>query len=69
MLLTNTSWETARKPVLRVEAVQTSPAEIVGGDTASLALTLKNVGNYDARNIRVSVHPETEALQSPGDLS
>ena len=61
--------ETVRKPVLRVEAVQTSPAEIVGGDTASLALTLKNVGNYDARNIRVSVHPETEALQSPGDLS
>ena len=61
--------ESVRKPVLMVDGVATLPAVLSGGDTANVTIAIKNVGNYDAKNIRVSLAPETDALSLLQDLS
>ena len=58
-----------RKPVILAESCVLSPSEVAGGDAFSVQLTLKNVGNRDAKNIRVAVTPESEALQLKDDLN
>ena len=58
-----------RKPVLLVETCTIAPTEVSGGDTASFRLTVKNVGNREAKNIRISVAPESDALTLQSDLN
>ncbi len=58
-----------RKPVILVETVTIAPQEVSGGDTVSFKLSLKNVGNRDAKNIRISAVPESEALTLKTDLN
>ena len=58
-----------KKPVILVEACTIAPTAVSGGDTVSFRLSLKNVGNRDAKNIRISAVPESDALKLEGDLN
>ena len=56
------------KPIVLVDAAAVEPALLCGGDTATATLTLSNVGTYDAKNLRISLMPETDAL-TVGELN
>lgn len=58
-----------RKPVILVDACTITPTEVSGGDTVTFKLSLKNVGNREAKNIRISIAPESEALMLKSDLN
>ena len=58
-----------RKPVILVDACTITPTEVSGGDTVTFKLSLKNVGNREAKNIRVSAVPESDALTLKSDLN
>ncbi|MBR0424995.1 MAG: DUF11 domain-containing protein [Clostridia bacterium] len=58
-----------RKPVILIDACTISPTVVSGGDTVSFRLSLKNVGNREAKNIRISAVPESDALTLKSDLN
>lgn len=58
-----------KKPVILVDTCTISPTEASGGDTVTFKLSLKNVGNRDAKNIRISAVPESDALTLKSDLN
>ena len=58
-----------RKPVILVDACTITPVQVSGGDTVTFKLSLKNVGNREAKNIRVSAVPESDALTLKSDLN
>ena len=58
-----------RKPVILIDACTISPTVVSGGDTVSFHLSLKNVGNREAKNIRISIAPESDALTLKSDLN
>ncbi len=58
-----------RKPVILIDACTISPTVASGGDTVSFQLSLKNVGNREAKNIRISAVPENDALTLKSDLN
>lgn len=58
-----------KKPVILIDECAISPEEISAGGKASVKVTMSNVGNYDAKNIRVTLVPESEALTLSGDLN
>ena len=58
-----------KKPVILIDACTISPTVVSGGDTVSFQLSLKNVGNREAKNIRISAVPESDALTLKSDLN
>ena len=58
-----------RKPVILIDNYAIDPLEVSGGEKVSVKISLTNVGNYDARNIRVSLVPESDTLKLEGDLN
>ena len=60
---------TVKKPVLLIESCSMLPREAAGGETVKVRLTIQNLGNYEAKNIRVSLIPESGILQIKGDLN
>ena len=60
---------TVRKPVILIDSCRITPNEVSGGERATVEISFRNVGNYDAKNIRVSLIPETDALKLRGDLN
>jgi hypothetical protein len=58
-----------RKPVILVKSCTISPSEVSGGERATVKVSMTNVGNYDAKNIRVALIPESEAIALSGDLN
>ena len=58
-----------KKPVILIDACTISPTVVSGGDTVSFQLSLKNVGNREAKNIRISIAPESDALTLKSDLN
>ncbi|MBQ5987078.1 MAG: hypothetical protein IJL59_07410 [Clostridia bacterium] len=58
-----------KKPVILIDACTISPTVVSGGDTVSFQLSLKNVGNREAKNIRISAVPEGNALTLKSDLN
>ncbi len=60
---------TVKKPVVLIQNCMITPGEASGGERTSVQLSMSNVGNYDAKNIRVSLTPESDALFREGDLN
>ena len=58
-----------KKPVILIDTCTISPTVISGGDTVTFQLSLKNVGNREAKNIRISAVPESDALTLKSDLN
>lgn len=58
-----------RKPVILIQNCMITPTEVSGGERASVAVSMSNVGNYDAKNIRVSLIPESDTIALRGDLN
>jgi len=58
-----------RKPVILIQNCMITPTEVSGGERASVAVSMSNVGNYDAKNIRVSLIPESDTITLSGDLN
>lgn len=58
-----------RKPVILIQNCMITPTEVSGGERASVSVSMSNVGNYDAKNIRVSLIPESDAITLSGDLN
>ncbi len=58
-----------KKPVLLVDHCAITPAEVSGGENLSVQLTVINVGNREAKNIRISVSPDSEYVQLRSDLN
>lgn len=58
-----------RKPVILIQNCMITPTEVSGGERASVAVSMSNVGNYDAKNIRVSLIPESDTITLNGDLN
>ena len=58
-----------KKPVILIQNCMITPTEVSGGERASVAVYMSNVGNYDAKNIRVSLIPESDAITLSGDLN
>lgn len=60
---------TVRKPVILIQDCTITPNEVSGGEQATVKVSMTNVGNYDAKNIRVALVPETDAVALRGDLN
>ena len=58
-----------RKPVILIQNCMITPTEVSGGERASVSVSMSNVGNYDAKNIRVSLIPESDTVTLRGDLN
>ncbi len=58
-----------RKPIILVQNCLITPNEVSGGEKAAMQITMCNVGNYDAKNIRVSLVPESDVIKLNGDLN
>lgn len=58
-----------RKPVILIDSCMITPTEVSGGERASVSVSMSNVGNYDAKNIRVSLIPESDTVTLRGDLN
>ena len=58
-----------RKPVILIQNCMITPNEVSGGERASVSVSMSNVGNYDAKNIRVSLIPESDTITLSGDLN
>ena len=58
-----------RKPVILVKSCAITPSKVSGGERATVKVSMTNVGNYDAKNIRVALIPETDAVALCGDLN
>ena len=58
-----------RKPVLVIREHAVTPTDVVGNDRVSIALTIENVGQKEARNIRISAAPQDNDLVLTGDLN
>ncbi len=58
-----------RKPVILVQECLITPNEVSGGENATVSVSMNNVGNYDAKNIRVALVPESEYISLRGDLN
>ncbi len=58
-----------RKPVILIQNCMITPNEVSGGERASVSISMSNVGNYDAKNIRVSLIPESDMIALRGDLN
>lgn len=58
-----------KKPVILIQDCMITPTEVSGGERASVSVSMSNVGNYDAKNIRVSLIPESDAVTLSGDLN
>ena len=58
-----------RKPVILIQNCMITPTEVSGGERASVSVSMSNVGNYDAKNIRVSLIPESDTITLSGDLN
>lgn len=58
-----------RKPVILIDSCMITPTEVSGGERASVSVSMSNVGNYDAKNIRVSLIPESDTITLSGDLN
>ncbi len=58
-----------RKPVILIQNCMITPSEVSGGERASVSVSMSNVGNYDAKNIRVSLIPESDTIALRGDLN
>lgn len=58
-----------RKPVILIDSCMITPVEVSGGERASVSVSMSNVGNYDAKNIRVSLIPESDTVALRGDLN
>ena len=58
-----------RKPVILIGSCIITPTEVSGGERASVSVSMSNVGNYDAKNIRVSLVPESDTVALRGDLN
>lgn len=60
---------TVKKPVILIDSCFITPNEVSGGERASVSISMSNVGNYDAKNIRVSLIPESDTVALRGDLN
>lgn len=60
---------TVRKPVILIQNCAITPSEVSGGEQATVKVSMTNVGNYDAKNIRVALTPESESIALRGDLN
>lgn len=60
---------TVKKPVILIETCSIEPVEVSSGDTVSFKLSMKNVGNREAKNIRIVAVPESNALTLKTDLN
>lgn len=58
-----------RKPIILIQNCMITPTEVSGGERASVSVSMSNVGNYDAKNIRVSLIPESDTIALNGDLN
>ena len=58
-----------KKPVILIQSCAVTPNEVSGGENAAVSVSMCNVGNYDAKNIRVALVPESEAIALRGDLN
>ncbi len=58
-----------RKPVILIQNCRITPKEVSGGERASVSVSMSIVGNYDAKNIRVSLIPESDAITLSGNLN
>lgn len=58
-----------RKPIILIQNCMITPNEVSGGERASVSVSMSNVGNYDAKNIRVSLIPESDTITLSGDLN
>ena len=59
--------EQTKKPVILIRDCQITPDEISGGDRVNVELFMVNAGNYDAKNIRVLLTPESDVLSLSGN--
>lgn len=60
---------TVKKPVILIQNCLIAPREVSGGERTSVQVSMSNVGNYDAKNIRVALVPESESVRLIGDLN
>ena len=58
-----------RKPVLVIREHAVTPTEVVGNDRVTVALEIENVGQKEARNIRITATPQDGDLTLTGDLN
>ena len=58
-----------KKPVILIDSCMITPIEVSGGERASVSVSMSNVGNYDAKNIWVSLFPESDTVMLRGDLT
>ncbi len=64
------SWDSPtvkNKPLILVHDCRITPDELFGGDRTSIRLFMINTGDLAAKNIRISLDPESDALVLPGD--
>ncbi len=60
---------TVKKPVLLIESGMMSPTETEGSATVTLSVSLGNVGQIEARNVRISATPTDGDVQLTSDLN
>ena len=58
-----------RKPVLVIREHTVLPTEVVGNDRVNVALEIENVGQKEARNIRITATPQDDGLVLIGDCN
>ncbi|MBR0507554.1 MAG: hypothetical protein IJJ86_02990 [Clostridia bacterium] len=58
-----------RKPVLVIREDAITPTEVVGNDRVTVRLKIENVGQKEARNIRINAAPQDGDLVLTGDLN
>jgi hypothetical protein len=60
---------TVKKPVLLISSHSVRPSVVDGGESFTVSLTIENVGDLDAKNIRVSLAPQDEQITFNGEMN
>jgi len=60
---------TIRKPVLIIPSCTINPSTVNGGEPFNITITLENVGEREAKNIRVSLAPQDEHVTFSEDMN
>ncbi len=56
-----------KKPVVLIRDCRITPDEVSGGERLRVELSMVNAGDYDAKNIRVLLKPESDTLSLSGN--
>jgi len=61
--------QTVYKPVLLITQCSISPSTVEGGAEFSVTLNVENVGDRDAKNIRISLAPQDSEITFAGEMN